>query len=209
MLIKAIPLMLVSVKRAACAWTIIPLLLGSCTHSRMVPPPLGPVHGSESSVQKAASLEQSLIALSPSVRPSEARLLAKEAVRVSQDRRQQWRVSGPALFHNVLVNTKIKPRGLCYQWAEDLFLALYPLRMETLELHWAESRVGTWREHNCVVVTARGQAFTEGTILDAWRHAGRLFYGPVKGDRYPWVLGESASLRARFDVTHRGLSKKM
>ena len=31
-----------------------------------------------------------------------------------------------------------------------------------------------WNEHNCVVVTAVGQAFEDGIVLDAWRNAGNL-----------------------------------
>jgi len=44
-----------------------------------------------------------------------------------------------------------------------------------------------WSEHNCVVVTAPGQGFKDGLVLDAWRNAGTLRWARVKLDHYPWV----------------------
>jgi hypothetical protein len=50
-------------------------------------------------------------------------------------------------------------------------------------------------EHNSVVVTAKGQPFQQGLVLDAWRHSGRLHWTPVIADRYPWEEGELSSPR--------------
>ncbi len=64
---------------------------------------------------------------------------------------------------------------------------LQTLRLTTLELHWAEARPRTLREHNSVVITARGTPFLEGIVLDGWRNSGRLYWSPVALDRsYPW-----------------------
>jgi hypothetical protein len=38
-----------------------------------------------------------------------------------------------------------------------------------------------------VVLTAPGQAFDQGIVLDAWRHSGRLCWSPVQEDKYPWI----------------------
>jgi hypothetical protein len=133
------------------------------------------------------SLQQQLIDLSPGVHVDEAQRLAECAYASADQLARDYRVLGPPLFHNFLVNTGIRKRGLCFQWAEDLFARLDRLKLSTLELHWGEARAGTLREHNCVVVTAKGQPFHEGIVLDCWRHGGHLFTSRVGSDHYPWV----------------------
>jgi hypothetical protein len=96
-------------------------------------------------------------------------------------------IGGPPSFQNFLVNLGIRKRGLCFQWAEDLLAQLDALKVTTLELHWAEAYAGNWREHNCVVVTAKGQPFRDGILLDCWRHSGHLFWSAVATDNYPWI----------------------
>ena len=125
--------------------------------------------------------------LGPKVRPDEAQRVAQCAYATAERLRHDYRMIGPPLFHNFLVNVGIRKRGLCFQWAEDLLVNLDALKLATLELHWGEARAGSLREHNCVVVTARGQPFRDGILLDCWRHSGRLFWSPVATDHYPWV----------------------
>jgi hypothetical protein len=36
-------------------------------------------------------------------------------------------------------------------------------------------------------VTAKGQPFRDGILLDCWRHSGHLFWSAVAIDNYPWV----------------------
>src|SRR5207247_5066632 len=64
----------------------------------------------------------------------------------------------------------LKKRGYCYQWSEDLLIALDALKLTSLELRWGESNPGNWRENNCIVVTAKGRPFRSGIMLDCWRH---------------------------------------
>src|SRR6202035_2281683 len=60
-------------------------------------------------------------------------------------------------------------------------------KWETLEFHWAESFENTMSEHNVIVVTAKGQHFSRGIILDNWRYGGRLVWGQVIDDpHYQW-----------------------
>jgi hypothetical protein len=134
----------------------------------------------------AVRLSAELAALSSAVSRQEADLVARRAYAVSAKLARDYRVIGPPLFHNFLVNSGIRQRGLCFQWTEDLMRELHAMRLKTVELHWATARGGTLREHNSVVVTARGQPFTEGVVLDAWRHSGRLFWGRLAADHYPW-----------------------
>jgi hypothetical protein len=76
----------------------------------------------------------------------------------------------------------VKKGGYCYQFAAELLLRLDAQKLRTLELHWAESDAGTDTEHNVILVTARGQPFAQGIMLDNWRHSGHLLWGPITGD---------------------------
>jgi hypothetical protein len=131
-----------------------------------------------------AQLRTKLAMLSPTVRVDEAERLALCAYKTSR----RYRVVFPPALNNILVNTGGRKRGLCYQWTEDLMRELDALKLETLELHWGEAFARTFSENNGVVVTAKGQPFAQGIVLDAWRYQGRLYWGPVRKDPegYPW-----------------------
>jgi len=143
-----------------------------------------------------AVLRGRIAALSSSVRPEEAQLVARCAYTTGRELKREWRVAWPPGFHNFLVNTGARKGGLCFQFATELLLRLDALKLETLELHWAESFVKTASEHNVVVVTARGQPFREGILLDNWRYGGRLLWGPVTGDPdYEWKENKPEAAR--------------
>lgn len=125
--------------------------------------------------------------LSKTIRPDEAQRVARCAYNTGRELRHEWQVVWPPGLQNFLVNTGARKGGLCFQWAGELLLRLDALKLETIELHWAESFIGTMSEHNVIVVTARGQPFAQGILLDNWRYGGRLVWGPVTRDRhYQW-----------------------
>jgi hypothetical protein len=142
--------------------------------------------GEALTTQKIAVLEKNLCALSPTVDSNEAERVAEAAVIYPLQLAQDWRVTPPAIFNNTLINAGIHPRGLCYQWADALTAKLLTLHLRTLEIHRGVAKLGTRREHSCVVLTAMGQNFTNGLALDAWRDCGRLHFAPVKKDDYAW-----------------------
>lgn len=133
-----------------------------------------------------ATLRRQLTALSSRVNSAEAARVAAEAHQTSRELARVYRPVVSPQFQNFLVNTGFKQRGLCHHWARDLGERLAALKVRTLVVRWAIARGGTLREHNAVVVTARGQPFEQGIVLDAWRHSGRLFSSPVAADKYPW-----------------------
>ncbi len=135
-----------------------------------------------------AQLRTKLAMLSPSVRVDEAERLAQCAYMTSRQLAREYRVVFPPALNNILINTGARKRGLCYQWTEDLLHQLDALKLETLELHWGEAFARTFSENNGVVVTAKGQPFAQGIVLDAWRYQGRLYWGPVHKDpeKYEW-----------------------
>jgi len=134
-------------------------------------------------------LQQGLVALSATVDESEAQILAVTAVRESAVLAEEYQLVRPAVAHNLLVVLGIKDRGLCYHWTQDLMNRLEALDLKSLQLHWGVAYRGSeLREHNCVLVTARGQGFVQGIVLDPWRNSGNLYWARVTEDSYPWKV---------------------
>jgi len=133
-------------------------------------------------------LRRRLIALSPTVRRDEADRVANCAYTTGRELAREWRVVSLPGIQNFLVNIGARKGGLCFQWATELLIRLNALKLQTLDLHWAESFAGTSAEHNVIVVTAKGQPFEKGILLDNWRYEGGLLYGGVKTDpEYRWT----------------------
>ena len=135
---------------------------------------------------KAEELANQLAALSRRVDPKEATLVAQCAFSTVARLRQEYRMFGTPIFNNFLVYHGWRKRGYCFQWTEDLLLALDTLKLKTLELHWGDAHRDTWRENNCLVVTAKGQPFERGMILECWRHFGHLRWNLVPSDQDPY-----------------------
>jgi hypothetical protein len=132
------------------------------------------------------ALATKLCQLAPAVDAAEATNAAEAAVRYPLQLARQYHATPPAIINNMFINAGLHPRGLCFQWADDLTVKLMTLHLRTLELHRGVAQLGTRREHSCVVLTAPGQNFTNGIALDAWRYCGRLNWSPVPTDDYAW-----------------------
>lgn len=141
----------------------------------------------KSDLAKAEKLTDELAALSPRVNRDEAKLLADCAFATVTKLRREYRMFGTPIFNNFLIYHGLRKRGYCYQWSEDLLIALDALQLKSLELRWGEHDPNTWRENNCIVVTARGQPFKQGIMLECWRHLGHLYFGPVVSDWETYV----------------------
>ena len=142
------------------------------------------------------SLRMRIAALSPTVSPDEARRVAYTAYMTGRELHREWRVAWLPGIQNFLVNMGARKGGLCFQWATELLVRLDALKLQTLELHWAESGANTGAEHNVIVVTARGQPFGEGILLDLWRYSGTLVWTHVGTDPdYRWAENKSELAR--------------
>jgi hypothetical protein len=148
-------------------------------------------------VAKAEKLADELAALSSRVNRDEAKLLADCAFTTVTKLRREYRMFGTPIFNNFLIYHGLRKRGYCYQWSEDLLTTLDALRLKSLELHWGEYDPGTWRENNCIVVTAKGQPFNRGIMLECWRHLGHLYFGPVASDWETYVENSAYARRVR------------
>jgi hypothetical protein len=133
-----------------------------------------------------AGFRKAIIALGPDIDPAEAELVSVTAHTTARRLQKEWQVAPFALYQNFLIHIGKRQKGFCFDWAYGIGGALKELRLKTLVLHWGASHPGTRLEHNCIVVTARGQPFREGYLIDGWRAAGRLLWWPVKKDEYSW-----------------------
>jgi hypothetical protein len=143
-----------------------------------------------------AALRARLVALSPSVNPDEAGRVASIAYTTGLELARKWRMVSSPTLQSFLINIGLKKGGYCYQFATELLLRLDAQKLKTLDLHWAESDAGTDTEHNVIAITARGQPFEQGIMLDNWRHAGHLLWGPLTGDpSHTWQENKGALAR--------------
>ena len=139
------------------------------------------------------ALSARLVGLSPGVKPEEARRVAYIAYTTGLELARKWEMGSSPTWHSFLVNIGAKRGGYCWQFATELLLRLHAQNLKTLELHWGESDAGTDTEHNVIVVTAPGQPFEQGIMLDNWRRSGHLLWGPLDGDPdHTWQENKAA-----------------
>lgn len=140
--------------------------------------------------RRVATLARDIAALGSDVDPLEAERAARLAIEYSLTLAERYEISGSSpVYHNLLVNLGIKPRGLCIDWTEDLTRRLKKARFHSLDLHWAIAnyRSAFRLEHSTVVISARGDSLYDGLVLDPWRYSGRLFWAPTRADAdYSW-----------------------
>jgi hypothetical protein len=146
--------------------------------------------------QRIEALTEEIRDLSPRVSPEEASSCADVAVRYTLLAGTHG-LTPVAEFNILMVNLGIKRRGQCFQLADDLNAELADHKYQTLVFTRAiVHRDQPFREHNCIVVTAPGQPFQEGLVLDPWRNPGVLRWARVKLDEHPWHRRTVASRKA-------------
>ena len=148
-----------------------------------------------------AELTTGIMALGEGIDPEEAARAAKISYEYSLQLRREYQVTDSALVHNSKVNMGLRPRGLCYHWADDLEARLKQENFQTLQLHRAIANSTNIRiEHSTAIVSRRGDTMQQGIILDPWRFGGRLFWSEVPDDKkYIWIPRQDvfAAKRAR------------
>lgn len=142
------------------------------------------------------ALRARIQALSPAVSLEEAQRVTRCAVTTGLELAREWRVPAVAAWlpglQNLYIKVGARKQGYCFQYSRELLLRLDALKLQTLECHWAESQPGTVSENNAIVVTARGQPFAQGVLLDNWRCQGRLAWTSVTRDpEYHWKENKS------------------
>lgn len=155
----------------------------------------GRQHPPTFSTLRERQLRFALIQISPYISPSEAHRVAQEVLLATDKLQYQYQMIRPAFLNNALVNVGIKPRGLCYQWAEDLTRILESMNLQTFDIHRGVIHLGTWKEHSVVVLTATDEPFENGLLLDPWRHSGKLIWKRLKDDSDPWQKARPAQAK--------------
>lgn len=165
------------------------------------------VQSTEVEPGNVAALTQKLMGLGAGVDPEEAARAARIAYSYTAQLRREYQITDGPLIHNIKVNNGVKPRGLCWHWAQDMETRLGQENFQTLELHRAISNFDNWRlEHSTVIVSAAGASMYDGVVLDPWRKGGVLVWDDVRADtRYNWTPREEVFewKRQRGELTTR------
>ena len=172
------------IKKAAYLLSLLTILVVSgCAKASLDGPPVA-------SMNEVAELARGLSALGDEVDPEEAARAARIAFDYSHQLALEYEITDPPIIHNIKVNAGLRPRGLCYQWADDMEARLQQENFRTLSLHRAiaNSNSAILIEHSTVIVSRRGDGQNQGVVVDPWRNGGVLFWSPTLADKkYVWV----------------------
>ncbi len=173
------------------------LVFGSVAQARSN----GPAPGTAAEI---AALASAIQALGPQVDPEEAYRAAQVTYSHTYELAQQYQITDGPLIHNTKVNMGLKPRGLCWHWAQDIEKRLNQERFQTLQIHRAVANSFNIRlEHSTAIVSVKGQDFESGIVLDPWRKGGVLFWSPLRDDtRYKWMARDEVLAKKRSQVVH-------
>jgi hypothetical protein len=162
--------------------TLMGLALAACGQ----PPENRPL----ASPDEILALEKAIIELSPDVDPGEAARAAEIAYRHTRKLAIAYQITDPPLIHNTKVNMGLRPRGLCWHWAEDMEKRLLAENFQTLDVlrAIANADVAFRIDHSTALIAPKGKTINEAVVLDPWRFGGTLFWSETLADtRYKWV----------------------
>ncbi len=136
------------------------------------------------------ALKKAITELGPGVDPGEAARAAQIAYGYSRELAIAYQITDPPLIHNTKVNFGLRPRGLCWHWAEDMEKRLLAENFKTLDVlrAIANADVAFRIDHSTALVAVKGGTIYDGMVLDPWRFGGTLFWSETRADtRYKWV----------------------
>lgn len=154
---------------------------------------VAPEKRAPASVLEVSQLALEIRALGANVDPEEADRAARIAYQHTRELAIQYQIVDPPLVHNTKVNMGLKPRGLCWHWAEDMEKRLKAENFKTLILYRAIANADNpYRiDHSTAIIAAKGTGMHDGIVVDPWRQGGTLFWDQVRDDdRYEWVQRE-------------------
>jgi len=113
--------------------------------------------------------------------------VAQTAVADSLKLAEDYRVATPALWHNLLIRTGMKDRGLCYHWTEDLMKRLQALNLKTYQLHWGwPTKAATCASTTAWSSPRSASRSMPGSCSTPGGNSGDLYWAAVRKDEYPW-----------------------
>ncbi len=141
----------------------------------------------QENLQKIQALTEMLLNTSKHIDKTEAEDLARSSVYYAQRLARNYNVISPPLWQNTLVNLGLKERGLCYEWANDLWVYLKSKKYKSLKLYYIGSDIGSYFEHNALSISAKELDVNTSIVLDAWRNSGDLYFIEIEKDKkYSW-----------------------
>ena len=105
---------------------------------------------------------------------AEAKWLADTAVVQSAAIARNNRIVLFGWLNNILVNSNLRDRGLCWQVQQDLYRDMRRRPVKFFRVGLTIRDHGTGREHSCVYVNAAGGGLQGSIVLDAWKNCGHL-----------------------------------
>ena len=176
------------------------LFLAACA----APPPGGPPKPTDAQVNALAA---SIAALGDQVDPEEASRAAQISYYYPLQLAKEYGITDTPLAHNRKVNRGERPRGLCWQWAEDLQARLNSENFQTLEVHRAIANGlnPILISHSTSLISAKGDGMYDAIVVDPWRYGGKLFWSKTLEDkRYNWyprleILAERQKRRLAYE----------
>ena len=114
--------------------------------------------------------------------PNESRELATLAVTYSKELANRYNLVSPPLYHNFLVNSGQREKGLCFDFVDDMMAEIRTRGFNHFRFRWGRANGDQLDEHNVIVVLGKNTPFQEGIVLDAWRNSGTLYFIKVKDD---------------------------
>jgi len=140
------------------------------------------------SQSRVKQLAFELNALESSIPSKEAMQLSRDIFKETAKLTKEFKLTSPPWFHNFLVNTGLREKGLCYHWSDALYIHFLKKSYPHFAFHLGGANIGEyWFEHNVLVVTAKNGKFEKGIVIDPWRDSGKLYFSKVKEDtKYKW-----------------------
>ena len=134
-----------------------------------------------SDYSKINKLKSELLTLSNN--KEEASELASLAVTYPRVLANRYKLVTPPQYHNFLVNSGQRDRGLCYHFVQDIQKEINSRNFKSFSFKWGVANQNKLNEHNVIVVMPKnGEDFSNGVILDGWRDSGELYFSKVKDD---------------------------
>ncbi len=117
---------------------------------------------------------------------AEADILAQAIVKGIERLRKDYKIIGTPSIQNLLILAKLKKRGACKHWAEDILHIITSINRKYFMAYWGEAHPHKMTEHNVAVLVPLGSKFEDGLLIDPWRKAGKPFWILVKDDPHPF-----------------------
>jgi len=148
-------------------------------------------------VQKTPTQQESnIIKLSKLLYVQNSKTTMAETIHLSRDiffkieqLKKEFDMISPPQYHNFLVNIGVKEKGLCYHWADALYLYFMKNDYASFEFHLVGANIGEyWNEHNSLVIVEKGMPIEDGIIVDPWRNGGIPYFSKLREDKqYLWI----------------------